>query len=396
MPESPFAFARPDLPTLTPRDTQEAGEIIASAAAQGRAVLARGGGTKWSAGRQPPGGREAVILSTAAFTGIVEYNPAELTFTARAGTPLAEVQAALAANRQYLPFDPPFAGHGATLGGTVAAGLSGPRRMRYGGLRDFIIGIDYLDASGQVVRSGGKVVKNAAGYDFAKLFCGSLGTLGVAVQVSFKVFPVPQASLTAVMGLKSAQAAQELMRAVARSTLEVSAADAWDASITLPGVDTGQPYTLAIQIDGAAKSLMPRLDGLRALLPKDTRLVTLEGEAEAGLWATLRDVTWVGDAPTILHLYLPPSKVATLDALLAEHGAQRAYSAAGNLGWAALAGDPKQLGPGMERLGVRASIWRTPTPSAEIIPALPGAAMVHRVKRAFDPKDVFYPGRYRP
>src|SRR5436190_11409249 len=112
-------------------------------------------------------------------SGMMEYDPAEFTFTALAGTPLAVVQKELAGNGQYLPFDPPLAAQGATLGGTVAAGLSGPGRLRYGGVRDFIVGVQWVDGSGTVIRGGGKVVKNAAGFDFPKLFTGSLGRLGI-------------------------------------------------------------------------------------------------------------------------------------------------------------------------------------------------------------------------
>src|SRR5258706_10680398 len=159
---APFAYARPELDVVTPASAEEAADAIRSAAASKRAVLARGSGTKWRIGSQPPG--DAVVLSTQGLRGILQYEPGELTFTARAGTPLADVEAALAANGQYLPFDPPFASAGATLGGTIAAGLSGPRRMRYGGLRDFVIGVEYVSAGGLTVHGGGKVVKNAAGY----------------------------------------------------------------------------------------------------------------------------------------------------------------------------------------------------------------------------------------
>ncbi|MBI4768870.1 MAG: FAD-binding protein, partial [Chloroflexi bacterium] len=138
-------------------------------------LLPRGGGSK-PALSIPPEGVAALDLS--GLTGLLEYDPAEFTFTALAGTPLSEVLAALSANGQYLPFDPPFAARGATLGGAVAAGLSGPGRYRYGGVRDFILGVRLVDGNGDLVRGGGKVVKNAAGFDIPKLMVGSLGQLG--------------------------------------------------------------------------------------------------------------------------------------------------------------------------------------------------------------------------
>ncbi len=387
---SPFAFSRSDLPVVTPVNVEEAAQIIHEAAAAKRAVLARGGGTKWSAGQQPTG--DSVVLATTSLTGIIEYEPGELTFTAHAGTPLREIEAALAANGQYLPFDPPFGADGATLGGTVAAGLSGPRRMRYGGLRDFVIGVKYLNSAGEVVRSGGKVVKNAAGYDFSKLFCGSLGTLGILIEVSFKVFPLPQDHRTLLIGLKDAQAVQTVMSAVMRSPIEISAADAWPSGTLSDLPDLKQPYTVAIQIDGPTQSLDPRLNALRVLLPTDAATQILEGDSESALWTALRDVTWIGSEDTILRLYLPPNRLADLDTLLAR--ARRVFSVGGNVGWAALAGDPSSLSPSLAKLGVQAAVWRAPGPSREILPDLPGAAVVKRVKQAFDPLHIFYPGRY--
>src|SRR4051794_9908021 len=139
---------------------------------------------------------DAVKLSTARLRGISEYDPSEFTFTALAGTPVREIAAALAERGQYLPFDPPLVEAGATLGGTVAAGLSGPGRFRYGGLRDFILGVRFVDGMGRLLRLGGKVVKNAAGFDVPKFLVGSLGRFGVLAEVTFKVFPCPPTALT--------------------------------------------------------------------------------------------------------------------------------------------------------------------------------------------------------
>src|SRR5258708_18699071 len=142
--QPPFALSRPDLPAVTPQTVEEAADIIRQAAAAKGAILARGSGTKWSVGKQPTPGVEAIVLNTTGLRGIIEYDPGELTFTAYAGTPLAEVQSTLAANGQYMPFDPPFVEHGATLGGTIAAGISGPRRDGHGGHRGFMISAESL------------------------------------------------------------------------------------------------------------------------------------------------------------------------------------------------------------------------------------------------------------
>src|SRR6188474_3320713 len=146
------------------------------------------------------------LLSTRALSGIVEYEPSEFTFTALAGTPVREIAAALAERGQYLPFDPLLVEAGATLGGTVAAGLSGPGRFRFGGLRDFILGVRFVDGLGRLLRMGGKVVKNAAGFDLPKFFVGSLGRFGVLTELTFKVFPRPAASRTLRLTVETVEA----------------------------------------------------------------------------------------------------------------------------------------------------------------------------------------------
>ncbi len=144
-------------------------------------------------------------------SGIVEYLPSEYTITVRSGTRLQTVVEALGKNGQYLPFDPPLADQGASIGGTVAAGLSGPGAYRYGPLKDFIIGIRFVDGLGNHVRGGGNVVKNAAGFDFPKLFNGSIGRLGILTEVSFKVFPEPQRYVTLQARLSSLEEAVGLL-----------------------------------------------------------------------------------------------------------------------------------------------------------------------------------------
>jgi glycolate oxidase FAD binding subunit len=160
----------------------------------------RGGGTK-----SPTDGDG--VLDLTRLTGIVEYAPEECVFTARAGTPLRDVVATLGEHQQYLPFDPPFAAAGATLGGTVAAGISGPRRYRYGGVRDFLIGVRIVDGEGRLIRSGGKVVKNAAGFLLHHAMVGSGGRFGVLTELTFKVFPAPESRRTATMECGSVEAA---------------------------------------------------------------------------------------------------------------------------------------------------------------------------------------------
>src|SRR5262249_20856303 len=144
-------------------------------------VLTVGAGTKPRLSAVPGITR----ISTARLRGILEYDPSEFTFTALAGTSLGEISAVLAARGQYLPFDPPWVAAGSTLGGAVAAGLNGPARFRYGGMKDFILGVRFVDGTGRLLRMGGKVVKNAAGFDLPKFFVGSLGRFGALAELTF-------------------------------------------------------------------------------------------------------------------------------------------------------------------------------------------------------------------
>jgi glycolate oxidase FAD binding subunit len=162
---------------------QRLGEIIQSE----NQLLAFGGKTKSALKIS----NNITPLEMAEISGILEYQPSEYTFTAYAGTRLDTVDRLLAENGQFMPFDPLLVKRGGTLGGTVAANLNGPGRYRYGGIRDFILGVQFFDYQARLIRSGGKVVKNAAGFDISKLMVGSLGSLGTMVELSFKVFPQP-------------------------------------------------------------------------------------------------------------------------------------------------------------------------------------------------------------
>ncbi|WP_395750724.1 FAD-binding protein [Prosthecobacter sp.] len=163
---------------------------------------------------------EAVKISTRELRGITEYDPSEFTFTALAGTPVKEIIAALAEKGQYLPFDPMLAEAGSTIGGVVASGLSGPGRFRFGGVRDFILGVRFIDGMGRLLRLGGKVVKNAAGFDVPKFLVGSLGRFGVIGEVTFKVFPKPESMITVELPYEAGA-----MSRIANSRFEAAAID---------------------------------------------------------------------------------------------------------------------------------------------------------------------------
>lgn len=207
---------------------------------------------------------DAVKISTQRLNGITEYDPSEFTFTALAGTPVRDIIEALAEKGQYLPFDPMLIEAGSTIGGVVASGLSGPGRFRYGGIRDFILGVRFIDGMGRLLRLGGKVVKNAAGFDVPKFLVGSLGRFGVIGEVTFKVFPRTQSLLTLELPFEIGAMAR-----IANSRFEAEALD------ILPG--------------GAA--MIVRLAGPEAALGVLAR--EIGGEIIANtIWDAIRETPW--------------------------------------------------------------------------------------------------------
>src|SRR5579859_8065842 len=179
-----------------PETEEEVAAVLRFASSEGLVVIPRGGGTQLDYGAPPS--RADIILSMARISGVIEHAPHDLTLTVRAGTPLVDLQRALGEARQWLALDSPLA-PGATIGGIIATNATGPRRLRYGGVRDQIIGVRVALADGTIARGGGKVVKNVAGYDLPKLYTGALGTLGVILSASFRLYPIPPFSGSALI-----------------------------------------------------------------------------------------------------------------------------------------------------------------------------------------------------
>lgn len=235
---------------------------------------------------------EAVKISTRLLSGITEYEPSEFTFTALAGTPVREIIAALEAKGQYLPFDPMLVEAGSTIGGVVASGLSGPGRFRYGGVRDFILGVRFVDGLGRLLRLGGKVVKNAAGFDVPKFLVGSLGRFAVIGEVTFKVFPKPESALTLQMPF-----AAEKMTKLANSRFEIDALD------VPPGGET-----MLVRLAGPAKAL--------EVLGKE-----IGGEiVDNAVWREIRETPWRFKSD------LTPDQIGDFKAAHVSCGGNMAYS----------------------------------------------------------------------
>lgn len=346
-------------------------------------ILLRGGGSKPALSSQTEG---ATILDLRDLSGILEYEPGEYTFTALAGTPLAEIEAALSANGQYLPFDPPLVAEGATLGGTVAAGFSGSGRYRYGGVRDFLIGIRFIDGLGRVVRGGGKVVKNAAGFDLPKLMVGSLGRLGALVEVSFKVFPRPQTYRSLRVSYPDLSSALAGMDKVAAAHFDLEALDmVVEQSPPEPVEGGGTSYTLWLRLGGWEAILQPRVDQLRALLGAGEPVV---GEVEIAHWQEQRALAWAAPTNALVKIATNIAQIPALEAQLATTAAQRRYTVGGNLTWIAWPGAVRELHGLLTRLHLAGLVIRGATPQP-CLGVQTGQAFAQRIKQALDPHGKF-------
>jgi glycolate dehydrogenase FAD-binding subunit len=337
------------------------------------------------AGRTKPGlwqSEAATELELGGLRGIVDYDPAELTFTAEAGTPVAEVVDALSEHGQYLPFDPPLVGAGATLGGVVAAATSGPGAFRHGSVRDFVIGAQIVDGTGRLINSGGRVVKNAAGFDLPKLMIGSLGRLGVMVRLSFKVFPRPRATTTLVLEPASPAEALRAMSTVARGPLQADALD-----LTADG-------RLLVQLGGAPEVIDARAVRCAQLLGDGA--VRLSEDLETAEWESAKTFAWLPEAAELVRVALSPSHVLALnDALGGSHDTPALrLSLAGNLAWI---GWPRarpiaELDAALRGLGLRGARLTgsaEPCSSGPLLGDPAGGAFGERLGAALDPDHRF-------
>jgi len=343
-------------------------EAIRGAAAHKRALCIRGGGTKDFYGEAPRG----EVLDVAPHRGIVAYEPTELVITVRGGTPLAEVEAALREKGQMLPFEPPHFGPSATLGGCVAAGLSGPRRAYAGAVRDFVLGVRLLDGRARDLRFGGQVMKNVAGYDVSRLVAGSLGTLGVLLEVSLKVLPVPPAEAT----LRLACSGDEALGLVNR----------WGGKPLPVTATSWHNGDLSVRLSGAApavESAIAKIGGKR-IDP---------GEARR-FWAGIREQTDSCFAGT-LPLWRLSVKSTTPPLPLS---GETLIEWGGALRWLKSDADPRAIREAAWAAGGHATLFRGIDKSPGALHPLPEALMaVHRrLKHSFDPAGILNPGRMYP
>jgi glycolate oxidase FAD binding subunit len=342
---------------------------VRSATADRTPLQIRAGGTKDFYGNTPRGD----ILDPRVLQGIVAYEPEELVITVLAGTSLAEVEATLQAHGQMLAFEPPHFGGSATIGGCVAAGLAGPRRAAfgytYGSLRDFLLGARLLDGRGQVLSFGGTVIKNVAGYDVARVLAGSLGILGVIVDVSLKVLPRPVCETTLRFEMDEITALGRL--------------NAWGGEPLPISASSWSGGTLTLRLSGAAaavRSAALRLGGE----------VIQPAQADA-FWPDIREHTaqfFAGSEP-LWRLSVP----STAEPL--EFGASQLIEWGGALRWLRASEPAREIRGRAQRLGGHGTLFRGgDRGQGAFTPLTPALATIHqRLKAQFDPQGIFNPGR---
>ena len=278
---------------VAPESIDEVCQVLDAAHRSGLAVSPLGGRTRLSLGNPPD--RYDLALDLSRLDRIVDHNPADLTATVEAGITLAGLRRSLERHGQFLAMDAPRADL-ATVGGTLAAGPIGPLKWQFGSPRDLVVGMKVVQANGRVTRSGGRVVKNVSGYDMARLHIGGLGTLGVIVEVSFKLTPLPQRQATLLAGFAGSRQALAAGAAIAGSGVTPLAMVAFDsAACSLGGfADTGHEYYLAVRLGGRPRTLERQLDECRSLCG-DRRGVSQETVDDTGtppLWSGIADFGW--------------------------------------------------------------------------------------------------------
>jgi glycolate oxidase FAD binding subunit len=343
---------------------------ILAAAADRTPLRILGGDSKGFLGRTPQG----ESLATGELSGVISYEPTELVVRALSGTPLAELEAALAERNQMLAFEPPSFAPGATVGGMVAAGLSGPRRAQAGAVRDHVLGASLLDAQGRLLHFGGQVMKNVAGYDVSRLLCGSMGILGLITEVSLKVLPRPAAEQSLVIDCAQPQAFDLLVR--------------WG----------GEPLPVSASV-WYADRLLVRLSGARAAVEAASRRFAAEAGAQpvapseaAASWHAVREqrLPFFADATRPLWRLSLPQTAPVLSL-----PGEQLIEWGGALRWLSSDAPAEQVREKAKSLGGAATLFRHADRSGEVFPPLSsGLLAVHRrLKAAFDPVGIFNPGR---
>jgi glycolate oxidase FAD binding subunit len=397
--------------TLKPREAKEVEDAVAWAIAEGKPLEIAGRGSKRALGRP---NQSDLTLDLSGLSGVTLYEPQELVLSARAGTPIAEVEKLVADNGQELAFEPMdysallgVARAGGTLGGVVAANLSGPRRIKAGAARDHFLGFTAVSGRGETFKSGGRVVKNVTGYDLCKVMAGSFGTLGAMTDITIKTLPAAESEETLIVrGLDDTAAAGAMARAMG-SSCDVSGAGHIPGNLarrfsSLPGPKSAT----AFRLEGVAPSVAHRKDMLAALLKDFGAAELLERGASKIFWQSMRDVLpFAADGPSkervIWRVSTAPSRGHELAETLST-SAEMIYDWAGGLIWLAVLpsddGGASAIRRAVSAIGGHATLIRAPAAiRAKVDVFQPqdsgNAALSRRLKESFDPKGILNPGR---
>ncbi len=390
-------------PSFQPRNPDEIAGFLRERSAEGAPVFVQGGGSKAGFGKPPR--EDETRLDLNAITGITLYEPEELVLTARAGTPIDEIAAAVAERKQCLAFEPPefgalFGNDGlSTLGGAVASGWSGPRRIKAGAVRDHVLGALAIGGDGQLFKSGGRVVKNVTGFDLPKLLTGSHGTLAVMTEITIKVLPAPEATRTLVLLGLDDRAAVRLLCEILGMPYEVTGAahlpkPAAERS-TVPAIANAGSSATLIRLEGFGPSVADRFAGLEAKCGQASEGFALDAEDCALVWREIRDVAPLIPAGAIVwRLSLVATDAAAVaSAIVKQAGGEAFYDWGGGLVWLALPEGAVDGDAGLVR-GLlpagHATLMRAPADIRSRAPAFQPqapalAALQRRVKAAFDP-----------
>ena len=397
--------------TIKPRDRNDIEAAVQWALGGGKSLEIIGHGSKRALGR--PAQYDAT-LDVSALSGVTLYEPQELVLSAKAGTPLAEIDALLAAQGQALAFEPMDYGlvlgeaeGRSTIGGVIAGNLSGPRRIKTGTVRDHFLGVTAVSGRGETFKSGGRVVKNVTGYDLCKLLAGSWGTLGIMTDVTLKVLPQPEAEATLVLfGLNERDACEAMTKAMATSFDVSGAAHLPDyLAARLDGIGRSDAVTL-LRIEGVKPSVVHRVESLERVLRSGPAMTKLDEPTSRTVWRAIRDAkplsakTEVGSRP-LWRISTAPSHGCEIMARISP-ASQLFFDWAGGLIWVAPPAAPDCGAAGIRRavaeVGGHATLVRGPAASrasVDVFEPAGGAlaALTKRVKESFDPKGVLNPGR---
>jgi glycolate oxidase FAD binding subunit len=386
---------------IEPATEEAVAAALAFADREGLKVLTRGGGTQMELGHAPTGGD--ILLSTLGLEHVIEHNPADLTVTVESGMSLADFQGGLRRAGQWLALDPSLPPE-TTIGGIVATAVSGPRRLRYGGVRDQIIGVRVVRADGVAAKGGGKVVKNVAGFDLPKLFTGSLGTLGVIINATFRLYPLPASSNTAFLSAPELGMLCDLAVQIIGTTLVPSA-------VTLAGTNTEGKAHLLVGFEGVQAAVE---DQARAVVEltrgKPIDSIIVSGSREAEVWGAIGTGPGEESSQLRLKVSLLPTAIRPWLTQAREAATRRgltlAYHAHAGHGLldVSLDGSAEALPGAVDELRAAALATKGSLVVTEGLPEViatldpwgpsPGLDLMRRVKAQFDPRGTLNPGRF--